>query len=374
MVKYNKSKKMEGGDGYAVNVFQPIAGRPSYIRYTDNCRPVFNGSLLQGGGSNNYYPPLVDPTKPNVDGTNSPALNLIQNTNSNIKGYNFNDFNIIDTRPQSAGGPKCDCDADKNPLMEWLNTERKNQSLKEKGKQSGGFISTGLEPFAAIQTLSKTLMPLGANALASLILLLFIHNTVKNKLKQKKAVMMGGAVGTLESVLMPLGKNNMVVLAAILLLHHYAKKKIEKGKSIMKGGSIKKNQMGGSITSVLGKLVAPLGINTLGASVLLIALRQAFIKKVIKKGDLMKGGFESELRKNVMKVSPKQFLAKGLFKNLEELFTLKMKNSKKTDSKFEELFNDIAPVTFSTFATKKAYKKSYELKNFIVNKNNKTKK
>jgi len=88
-------------------------------------------------------------------------------------------------------------------------------------------------------------MPLGANALASLILLLFIHNTVKNKLKQKKAVMMGGAAGVLESVLMPLGKNNMVVLAAILLLHHYAKKKIEKSKSIMKGGKKDNKQLGG---------------------------------------------------------------------------------------------------------------------------------
>lgn len=340
-IEDNSSRILSGGDGYAVNVLQPIAGRPSYIRYTDNCRPVFNGSLLQGGGSKRYaYKSSIDLDK-------------------------YKDFSIIDTRPPSAGGPKCECEADKNPLLAWLNKESENVKLKKKNIQMGGFISTtGLEPFAAIQTLSKTLMPLGAGALASLILLLFLHNTVKNKLKKKKAIMMGGAVGALESVLMPLGKNNMIVLAAILLLHHYAKRKIEKTKHKRMSG-------GGSIVGVLTKLMTPLGINTSGNSVLLTTLRQAFIKRVLNKKDIMKGGFDSELKKNVSKISAKQFLAKGLFKRMEELFTLKMSDSEKTNEKFEELFNDIAPVAFSTFATKPTYKKAYELKKFVVGKNKK---
>ncbi len=385
---------MKGGDGFAVNVFQPIAGRPSYIRYTDNCRPIFNGSLLQNGGSssNNYnYPPLVDPTVPNPDGTANPALNLIENSSGDIKGFNLKDyenFMVINSTPGhvlngGGDGPGCGCDGtSKNPLMNWLSEQQSSKSIKGGSKNmKGGFVgTTGLEQFGAIQTLSKMLTPLGASALASLILLIFLHHSVKNKLKSKKAKMMGGAAGALESVLLPLGKNNLVVLAGILLLHHYAKKTIEK-KKMFSGGYKKNKQNGGSITGVLTQVLAPLGVNTLGASLLLVAIRQAFIKKV-NKNKSMKGGFNDQLSKMVKKVSAKEFQAKGLIKTLDELFSAQMKknneNNKENESlvkqKFDVLFNDIAPVTFSTFATKKSYKKADELKQFIVAKNKKSKK
>lgn len=388
----NKSKQtnknMKGGDGYAVNVFQPIAGRPSYIRYTDNCRPIFNGSLLQNGGNKNYYyPPLIDPTVSNPDGTATPALNKIENTSGEIKGFNLKDyenFMVLDTSPNTvlnggADGPGCGCDGtSKNPLMKWLEEKQNSKSMKGGSKNmKGGFVgTTGLEQFGAIQTLSKMLTPLGVSALASLVVLVFLHHSVKNKLKSKKAKMMGGSAGALESVLIPLGKNNLVVLAAILLLHHYSKKTIEK-KKMLSGGSKKNNQTGGSITGVLTKVLAPLGVNTLGASLLLVAIRQAFVKKVNIKS--MKGGFTDQLSKMVKKVRAREFQAKGLFKTLEEVFSAQMKNiqnqNKESETivreKFDVLFNDIAPVTFSTFATKKSYKRADEIKSFIVNKNQK---
>ncbi len=242
----------------------------------------------------------------------------------------------------------------------------------------GGFVgTTGLEQFGAIQTLSKMLTPLGTSALAALIVMIFLHHSVKNKLKSKKTKMMGGFAGSLESILVPLGKNNLIVLGAILLLHHYAKKTIEK-KKMFSGGSKKNNQSGGSITGVLTQVLAPLGVNTLGASLLLVAIRQAFVKKV-NKNKIMKGGFTEQLTKMVKKVSAKDFQAKGLIKTIEDLFTAQMKkntnNNKENESivkeKFDVLFNDIAPVTFSTFATKKSYKKADELKKFIVSKNQK---
>ncbi len=384
--KTKNNKNMFGGDGYAVNVFQPIAGRPSYIRYTDNCKPIFNGSLLQGGGSY-YYPPVVDPTIPNPDGTATNALNRIENTSGEIKGFNINkyeNFMVLNSSPGyilNGGGPGCGCDGDsKNPLMNWLSEQKQQQSMNGGSKNmKGGFVGTsGLEQFGAIQTLAKMLTPMGVSALASLVVLVFLHHTVKNKLKNKKAKMMGGAAGALESVLIPLGKNNLVVLGAILLLHHYAKKTIQK-KKMLSGGSRKNNQQsGGSITGVLNKLLMPLGVNTLGASLLLVAIRQAFVRKMNKNKSL-KGGFSDVLTKMVKKVSAKEFQAKGLFKTLESLFDAQMKkninNNKENDEnvkvKFDVLFNDIAPVTFSTFATKKSYKKADELKKFIVKKNQK---
>ena len=43
-------KNIKGGDGYSANPFQPIGGRMSYPRYSNNYRPVFWGELLQNGG------------------------------------------------------------------------------------------------------------------------------------------------------------------------------------------------------------------------------------------------------------------------------------------------------------------------------------
>ena len=40
---------MHGGDGYSVNVNQPIGSLPSISRYSNNYRPVFTGELLKGG-------------------------------------------------------------------------------------------------------------------------------------------------------------------------------------------------------------------------------------------------------------------------------------------------------------------------------------
>jgi hypothetical protein len=49
--KVIKNRKIiKGGDGYSANPFQPIGGRMSYPRYSNNYRPVFWGELLQNGG------------------------------------------------------------------------------------------------------------------------------------------------------------------------------------------------------------------------------------------------------------------------------------------------------------------------------------
>jgi hypothetical protein len=50
MVK--KNIKQNGGDGYVVNVNESIGGRPSFPRYSNNYRPIFDGELLQNDGNN----------------------------------------------------------------------------------------------------------------------------------------------------------------------------------------------------------------------------------------------------------------------------------------------------------------------------------
>ena len=43
--------KQKGGDGYVVNVNNGIAGIPTYTRYSNNYRPIFEGELLKGGSN-----------------------------------------------------------------------------------------------------------------------------------------------------------------------------------------------------------------------------------------------------------------------------------------------------------------------------------
>ncbi len=392
-------KNMKGGDGYAVNVYQAIAGRPSYIRYTDNCRPVFNGPLLQGGGSGNDIQ-YSDPTTPLPGGNAPPYMGKIENSTGEVVGFNlknYENFMVIDSTPkmnklglglglnlgneQMKGGKRHD-KHDEN-----CECNKKDDSVFSLLKQQGGFVGE-ISQFAPIQTVAKELAPLGVPALTAMILLIFLHHYMKKRGKGKKGKMMGGFSSSLESVLAPLGKSNLLVLASILLLHHYAMMKYDKKKAMkfmkMKGGKKKNSQRGGSIMSVLENLLAPLGVNALGASLVLVGIRQSFMKK--KKG--LKGGkrendkndFGDVLRNSVKELNPKQLIAGGIFRVMEKMFMKKMKmesgeNRKMKNMKggvykyFNELFEMVAPVAYSTFATQETQKKANKITKFIVDKN-----
>lgn len=391
-------KNMKGGDGYAVNVGQAIAGRPSYIRYTDNCKPVFNGSLLQNGGyaSQQLSPSSIywnDPT----EGINNPRINDIQNNEVsgsvagfNLKNYepfmlfgdNSKDWNIKEDFGlfgdhskdwiQGGGGGKkkdCGCNNEEDNVFSLL-------------KQSGGFLEAeGLSQFKPIQAISKVLSPLGTSALTATIVLIFLHYYMKKKNKTKKAKMMGGFSTSLESVLAPLGKQNLLVLASILLLHHFAMKKLDKSKTFQfmkKGG---KQRGGGSITPILQNLLAPLGLNALGASVILVAIQQGFKKNIFKsnkKKSSQEGGLSLHLQKLIQPLGPEEFVANGIFHQLERLFNQKMKEEENNHDKkiknnikkeFNELFETLGPIGFSTFANDIVMKKSEKIRNTILSKN-----
>ncbi len=341
----SKKNMMKGGDGYAVNVMQSIAGRPSYIRYTDNCRPVFQGPLLQNGGFRE-------------------------------SDYQQQYESIMDSRAindkQTGGGKKdCGCDKKDDSVFSLLKKSYQKQ-------QSGGFVGQ-LSQFSPIQAVSKILSPMGTNALTAMIVLIFLHHYMKKRGKGKKAKMMGGSSGSLEAVLAPMGRANLLVLAGILLLHHFAMMKLKKSKSLtmLKGGK-KKTQRGGSILSVLEQLLAPLGVNAFGASVVLIGIRHAFMKKK-KRG--MKGGAKNEwmnqLNQSLKKMKAKQLIAGGVFRSIEKVFDHKMKDEikqtkeskEKLHKSFDELFQMVAPVTYSTFATQKTQEKADQIRTFVSKQN-----
>ena len=44
-----------GGDGYSVNPSEIIAGMPTYPRYSNNYRPIFDGQLLNDNTSSDKF-------------------------------------------------------------------------------------------------------------------------------------------------------------------------------------------------------------------------------------------------------------------------------------------------------------------------------
>ena len=110
-------KNIKGGDGYSANPFQPIGGRMSYPRYSNNYRPVFWGELLQNGGRND------------------------SNCNCNKSSKEQNIFSLI--------------------------------------KQNGG--NPAITQVNAINEVSQLLAPLGTGALISTIMLIFLYHCTNKK-------------------------------------------------------------------------------------------------------------------------------------------------------------------------------------------------
>ena len=110
-------KNIKGGDGYSANPFQPIGGRMSYPRYSNNYRPVFWGELLQNGG----------------------------HSDSN-----------------------CEC-----------TKSSKEQNIFSLIKQNGG--NPAITQVNAINEVSQLLAPLGTGALISTIMLVFLYHCTNKK-------------------------------------------------------------------------------------------------------------------------------------------------------------------------------------------------
>ena len=337
--KTKKYNKQFGGDGYSVNIDKNIAGMPQYSRYTDNDEPIFNGSLLQNGGDG--YSVNVNeaigglPAYPRYSNNYRPVFNgsLLQN----------------------GGNKKTNCGCNK-----------KNTSVFDLIKLSGGAKNLNKPTqFSAIKEVSYLMSPLKIESLLSVILYIFLNSFMKTK--PVKAKQMGGYVSELSNVLAPLGKNNLIVLASLLLLHYFA---VEKDKKAINSDSKLKSKIASGGSNLLTQILAPLGMNALGSSVLLVMIREAFIKTKPQENKTSKkqtGG--NPLKNLIAPLGTSAFIATGIIVALEVLFLNKIKDIKSKDDdkkkliggklneSFEKIFNMLSPITFNTFATESFLKK-----------------
>jgi len=297
-----KDKKV-GGNGYAFDVSNGISGFPTLLKYTSNCSPVFRGELLQNGGD----------------------------------------------KCQCGGDKKCECGNDNNDRLVF-------EQILENIKQTGGRSDDKqITQFSAIKTISEALRKLSPKQLLS-IPVLILEDSVSKK-NAKKAKQLGGYALDFQQLLAPLGRNNLLVLAALLLLHYFS---VEKKEKKLDKTSTKIKKGGYEIFGALSQLLAPLGINAMGASVLLVLLQGAFSEKYKKE---QTGG--NPLKNLIAPLGTEAFIATGLLVILEKMYTHKMKEVKAKKSKDDEkvklfggklekssekLFNLLSPISFNAFA------------------------
>jgi len=260
----NIIKKQNGGDGYSVNINQPIGGMPSYSRYSNNYKPVFDGELLQSGGKND---PLIYDLIVQQGGEKITQFSAIKKLSELLLNLPIN-------------------------LLAKLNVnlflDNLNRSNSKKSKQFGGYI-TELETIIA---------PLGKNNLIVISALLLLHYFAVNTNKSEKENLMKGGnifLNNISNILEPTGFNSNGTSVVLDLLEKSFQNKITKSKNIQKGGNPLKD------------LIAPLGTNAFIATGLLVVIEKMFTSKInqIKKNNtiILKGG----------KISNKRF---------EELFNL----------------------------------------------------
>ena len=411
--KRKNIKKQKGGDGYVINVNEAIGGLPSFSRYSNNYRPIFDGELLQNGGDGYSVEPDIDiGGMPGIvgykeckieDGSNNTLLRGgVKKTKKNKEhkqtggdGYSIDPSTSVDGMPiisrytyddtpifegsllnggvkktknisiykflkMQAGGGGCGCNASK----------KEDISIFDLIKMRGGMKKDKKTQFHAIKEIANLLVPLSTKSLVSLNSKIFL-NSISEK-KPVKYKQLGGYADQIESILAPLGKNNLLVLASLLLLHHFA---IESQKKL-----IGKELKGGNpFTSSLSEILAPLGVNTLGSSLLLILLQKSFVgtKSVTSKNSkILLGG--NPLKSLIAPLGTNAFIATGLLILLERLFInkineIKIKDKEKkvliggrANKKYEELFNLISPITFNIFA-KESFLINYAKKNLRNN-------
>jgi hypothetical protein len=377
--KQNKQNKQSGGDGYSVDPNVSIDGMPVYSRYTYNDTPVFEGNLLSGGSKK------TKKNKQNKQNKQSGGDGYSVDPNVSIDGmpvyfrYTYNDTPVFEGNLLSggskkkisiykflkmqAGGGDCGCNASKT----------EDPSIFNLIKMSGGMKDNKKTQFHAIKEISNLLVPLSTKSLLSLSSKIFLNNLSEKKAEKHKQL--GGYADQIESILAPLGKNNLLVLASLLLLHHFAVESQKKstGKEL-KGGN--------PLTSSLSEILAPLGVNTLGSSLLLILLQKSFVgtksvsRESSKNSKIFVGG--NPLKSLIAPLGNNAFIATALLILLERLFVNKINESKTKDKekkvliggrankKYEELFNLISPITFNIFA-KESFLMSYAKKNLKNN-------
>ena len=367
-------KILKGGDGYVVNVNEPIGGKPAYSRYSYNYAPIFEGDLLQNGGDGYSFD-----VNENIGGL------------AQVNKYTYRNAPIFEGDLLQNGGCKnckkiikggCECDNCKKVMRGGGNcgctgsAPNDNPPIFELIKQAGGGEkkSKNINQFYAINELAHILQPLNMKSLVDLNLELFLNNL--HKTKPNKAKQFGGNINSLQEIIAPLGKQNLLVLASLLLLHHFAVESQPNTKLENKQVHHKMTILKGGANETLTSILSPLGINQFGACVILVILQQAFTKntKETKEINSKKQSGGNNLINLIAPLGKNAFIATGLLIVIERLFSNKIKNIKNEkvggSKNSDELFNLIAPITFNTFAKKDFINKyvKYQEKNKLINK------
>jgi hypothetical protein len=302
------NKKIIGGDGYSIDPNMAIGGLPSFIRYSNNSKPVFDGNLLEGGACGC----IKDLFQGGGCGCNNSKVQ---------KGgdYKENDKYVIDILLQNGGG-----------------TNKK------------------LTQFSAIKEVCNQLKNLEKKSLSHLSLDIVIDDLLKSKPKKSKTFLKN--MKYLQKKLLLFYKYNLKVLSSLLLLH-YCAKNTEENKS-QSGGDL-------TMTNSLSNILAPLGINAFGASVFLLFLQKSFMEastNIIKSRKIIKQSGGNRLKNLIAPLGSSAFIATAILVLLERLFTnmiqeKKQKNPEKkkiygsrTQKKSDELINVLSPLSFNTFA------------------------
>lgn len=309
-----KSNKI-GGNGYSFNISEAISGRPAVLKYTSNCQPVFRGDLLQNGGKKD-----------------------------------------------------CGCGLNESSKKDPLLFDMILNELKNNNKQTGGgnsILNKEISQFNSIKAVAEILKPLSPKELLAIPITILQDSIIQKKSDSKlEFEQTGGYTSGFQDLIAPLGHNNLLVLAALLLLHYFAVKNSKsKSKSLDKENSKKG---GFDVCATLKNVLAPLGINALGASVFLVLLEESFAGKFKKS---QSGG--NPLKNLIAPLGTEAFIATGLLVILEKMFIDTIKETKTKDinkkkliggrlnRQYEKLFNMVAPLSFNAFA-KKSFLDNFE--------------
>lgn len=350
-----QKKIQSGGDGYTLDPNESIGGLMGVTRYSNNSRPVYEGELLQNGAGNGYE---VNVSK-EVGG--QPVYSSYTDEDMSQGCSTKQSGGCGCKLSKKTGGSGCGCNLTKD-------TSISDPPVFDLIKLSGG-KKVAISQFSAIQKLSHQLTPLSMNNLVLLIVKLFLN--ILNTEKPRKSKQMGGYISQLQDIIAPLGKNNLLVLSALLLLHYFA---VERQKN--KLTEINVLSGGDPFISTLTNILAPVGLNAMGSSVILVLLQQSFAQKRSK--NIQSGG--NPLKDLIAPLGTNAFIATGLLIIIEKMFTSRITEIKKNNSnlvggkinkRYEELFNLIAPITFNTFA-KQSFLENVA-KNNLKNNSNKKK-
>jgi hypothetical protein len=147
----------KGGDGYVINVNESIGGMTGHMRYSNNYRPIFEGSLLKGGKR---------------EDKESKSVYEIVMEKENQKG-GFSPFPAIQSLTQILAPLGTKALVSLVLLMGMYEFQVKKPEFK---KQCGGYTSS----------LTEILAPLGKNNLLVVVAILLLHTfTVQQRKKEK---------------------------------------------------------------------------------------------------------------------------------------------------------------------------------------------